>query len=103
MEERRRFPRRPVRGDDSARVPVVQQVRIVDISAAGVLLHSARALEVGTRASLRLSLDGKPFFAEIQVQRVISNPGDASGCSVGAKFIAVSAEDRQLIERFMTQ
>ena len=102
MEERRRFPRRPVKGD-SARVPVVQQVRIVDISAAGVLLYSARALEVGTRASLRLSLDGKPFVAEIQVQRVISNPGDASGCSVGAKFIAVSAEDRQLIERFMTQ
>lgn len=81
----------------------MQQVRIVDISAAGVLIHSARLLDVGTRASLRLSLDGKPFAAEIQVQRVISESGDAPGYSLGAKFVAVSPDDRQLIERFMTQ
>jgi hypothetical protein len=102
MEERRRFPRRPA-GDDSVSVPVMQQVRIVDISAAGLLLHSARALDVGTRASLRLSLDGKLFSAQIQVQRVTSDAGDTPGYSVGAKFIAVSPDDRQLIERFMTQ
>jgi hypothetical protein len=102
MEERRRFPRRPVE-EDAASVPVMQQVRIMDISADGVLLSSARPLEVGTRGSLRLSLGGNPFTAEIQVQRVMSDSGLAPGYSVGAQFVAISADHRQLIQQFIGQ
>ena len=102
MEERRRFPRRPLR-EDSASVPVMQQVRIMDISTDGVLISSMRPVEVGTRACLRLSLGGSPFTAEIQVQRVTSIAGGASGYSLGAQFVAISADHRQLIQQFIGQ
>ena len=75
----------------------------MDISADGVLLSSARPLEVGTRASLRLSLGGNPFTAEIQVQRVMSDSGGASGYSLGAQFVTISADHRQLIQQFIGQ
>jgi hypothetical protein len=102
MEERRRFPRHPVE-EDAASVPVTQQVRIMDISATGVLLHSTRPLDVGTRASLRLSLGGSPFTAEIQVQRVSSDARGVSGYALGAQFVTISPDHRQLIEHFIGQ
>ena len=102
MEERRRFPRRSVQGE-SAGVPVSQQVRVVDISSVGVLLHAARPLDTGTRAALRLSLGGQPFAADVVVQRVTSDAGPAAGYRIGAKFLSVSAEHLQVIERLIAQ
>jgi hypothetical protein len=104
MEERRRFPRHPVE-DDAASLPVMQQVQIMDISATGVLFYSTRPLDVGTRASLRLSLGGNPFTAEIQVQRVSSDSRGASGSgyALGAQFVTISPDHRQLIQHFIGQ
>lgn len=102
MEERRRFPRRPVEGE-FANVPVSQQVRVVDISAVGVLLEASRPLEVGTRAALRMSLAGAPFGADVVVQRVTSEFGMPASFRIGARFLTLSADNRQLIERFVTQ
>ena len=102
MEERRRFPRRSVEGE-FASVPVSQQVRVVDISASGVLLHSTLPLDVGSQGALRLSLAGKPFAADVLVQRVVGSDGPAEGYRIGAKFVSISAEHRHVIERFVTQ
>jgi len=75
----------------------------MDISSTGVLLCSARPLDVGTRASLRLSLGGNPFTAEIQVQRVSNDAPGASGYVLGAQFVTISPDHRQLIEHFIGQ
>jgi c-di-GMP-binding flagellar brake protein YcgR len=101
MEERRRFPRRPVEGD-VASMPVAQQVRVVDISASGVLLHSTRPLHIGQTGALRFSLGGQPFAADVQVRRVTTAP-TADGFRIGVKFLAVTPEHRQVIERFIAQ
>ena len=102
MEERRRFPRRSVEGQ-LASVPVSQQVRVVDISASGVLLHSTLPLTVGSQGALRLSLAGKPFAADVVVQRVVGSNGPSEGYRIGATFVSISAEHRHVIERFVTQ
>jgi hypothetical protein len=102
MEERRRFPRRPVEGA-SADLPVAHQVRVVDISANGVLLHTTTPLAAGTKASLCLSLAGQPFAAEVVVQRTPTAPSDAAGYSIGAKFVSVSPKHLNVIERFLAQ
>ena len=101
MEERRRAPRREVEGQ-LATVPAVFNVRVLDISVAGVLLQSSQPVEPGARGRLRLNLDGSPFRADVEVQRM--GEGDASvGYKLGATFVSLSPDLRHLIERFMTQ
>jgi hypothetical protein len=100
MEERRRFPRHDTAGQ-LAIVPASVNVRVLDISIAGVLLHSSEAVAAGTTGSLRLHLDGSAFRADVQVQRVAAAPVGTAGYRLGATFVGLSAELRQLIERFM--
>ena len=101
MDERRRFPRRAVEGE-LATVPAVFNVRVLDISIAGVLLQSTQPVEPGARGSLRLNLGGTPFSADVEVQRIAA--GDAAASyRFGATFVGLSPDLRHLIERFMTQ
>jgi hypothetical protein len=58
-------------GGEFANLPANMSVRVIDISSAGVLLQSARMLSPGARGSLRFTLAGAPFAADIQVQRVV--------------------------------
>jgi hypothetical protein len=102
MEERRRFPRYETTGQ-LATVPASVNVRVLDISVAGVLLHSAEAVEAGTKGNLRLHLDGSAFRADVQVQRVGAAPEGAAGYRLGATFVGLSPDLRQLIERFMAR
>jgi hypothetical protein len=53
MEERRQFPRHDTTGQ-LATVPASVNVRVLDISVAGVLLHSSEAVTAGTKGNLRL-------------------------------------------------
>ena len=99
MEERRRSPRHQV-GGEFANLPANMSVRVIDISSAGVLLQSARMLNPGSRGSLRFTLAGAPFAADIQVQRV-STAAEAGGYRIGATFVGMTPEHRRLIERFM--
>ena len=69
MEERRRVPRHQV-SEEFANLPANMSVRVLDISTAGVLLQSPRLLNPGSRGSLRFTLAGAPFLADIQVRRV---------------------------------
>ena len=101
MEERRRAPRREVEGQ-LATVPAVFNVRVLDISVAGVLLQSNQPVEPGAKGRLRLNLDGSPFRADVEVQRIAESDA-SSGYKFGATFVGLSPDLRHLIERFMTQ
>jgi len=100
MEERRRSPRHQV-GGEFANLPANMSVRVIDISSAGVLLQSTRLLNPGSRGSLRFTLAGAPFAADIEVQRVSTGFDTGSGYRIGATFVGMTLEHRRLIERFM--
>ena len=102
MEERRRTPRQQV-SEEFANLPGNMSVRVLDISVAGVLLHSSDAVDAGTLGNLRLHLDGSAFRADVQVQRVAAAPDGAAGYRLGATFVGLSPDLRQLIERFMAR
>ena len=102
MEERRRFPRHDTAGQ-LATIPASVNVRVLDISVAGVLLHSSEAVAAGTTGNLRLHLDGSAFRADVQVQRVAAEPAGGAGYRLGATFVGLSPDLRQLIERFMAR
>jgi hypothetical protein len=66
-----------------------------------VLLQSARPVAIGTRGALRLTVSGHSFSTEVSVTRVA--PVSASPDTqyrVAAQFIALSPDDRQVIEHF---
>ncbi len=105
MEERRRSARVSVGAANVANLPTTQSVQVLDISLAGVLLHASRRIDPGTRGCLRLNLWGAPFAADVEVRRVspINDNGRHVGYRVGASFVGISPEHRQLIERFASQ
>jgi hypothetical protein len=102
LEERRQFPRHDTTGQ-LATVPASLNVRVLDISVAGVLLHSSDVVAAGTKGNLRLHLDGAAFRADVQVQRVAEAPPGSTGYRLGATFVGLSPDLRQLIERFMAR
>jgi len=99
MEERRRSPRRTVHGG-IAIVPTTTNVQLLDVSVGGVLLQADQVVEVGSEGSLSLTLDGSRFKANVQVQRVAAT-GSEDGWRLGARFVALSPDDRRWIQRFM--
>lgn len=104
IEERRRSPRMTVTDAELTLVPFVSTVQVLDISAGGVLLELPRQPELGSRGRLRLTLDGVPFALQVQVQRV-SQASDAIRAGrfhVAARFVEISPDDRQRIERCTT-
>jgi hypothetical protein len=101
MEERRRSPRRTVHGE-FAIVPTIANVQLLDVSVAGVLLECNQSFEKGAVGGLSVILGGSRFKADVHVQRVVP-AGSEVGCRLGARFVALSPDDRQLIERFMAQ
>ena len=82
-------------------LPANMSVRVIDISSAGVLLQSAHMLNPGARGSLRFTLAGAPFAADIQVQRVSTSTEAGSGYRIGATFVGMTPENRRHIERFI--
>jgi hypothetical protein len=97
--ERRRAVRIPVDGAAHAGIMATNSVRVVDISAGGVLLVSARPAAVGSRGRLSLTLGGNPLAAEVEIRRVVEAP-DRSGFRIGAMFIGMTPAQRDAIERF---
>lgn len=101
MEERRKSPRRTVH-DEFAIIPTTINVQVLDLSMAGVLLRSDEPIEVGTEGSFGLNLDGTRFTADVQVRRVVAG-GAEGGYRVGARFVDLGPDGRQLIAQFMAQ
>ena len=80
-----------------------ESVRILDLSATGVLLQVQGAVGVRSKALLRLAVGGSPFAAEVEVTRVNPAPQPAGGYRIAAQFLAITPKHRQLIERFISQ
>jgi hypothetical protein len=105
MQERRKVERIPVETGELAVLPFPMTVRILDISLSGVLLQSAHPVGPGARGSLRLNLDGVPFTADVEVQRLSPAPDEKSTerYRIGARFVGTTREHQQIIERFINQ
>jgi hypothetical protein len=105
MEERRRSARFEMGHVELAQLPTTQSVQVLDISVMGVLLHSSRPIDPGTRGCLKLNFWGTPFAADVEVRRAVpvTDNGNGRGYRVGASFVTITAEHRQLIERFASQ
>ena len=80
-----------------------ESVRILDLSATGVLLQAQDSVNVRSKALLRLSVGGSPFAAEVEVTRIGPAPQPGDGYRIAAQFLAITPNHRQLIERFISQ
>ena len=103
--ERRRDPRVPMGGDLRVGLPMALTVRLVDISAGGVLLSSSQKLNIGQRARLRTTLGTDPFNVEIEVRRVADGSLDGNGRGryrVGAVFTALDEIANRSVSHFLS-
>ncbi len=101
--DRRRTPRVAVGPAMELSVPVPLTVRVVDISAGGVLLSSSQRMNVGQRARLQLTLGGEPLSVEVEVRRV-SEGHEALGRNryrLGATFVSPDEYARRSVEHFL--
>ena len=99
MEERRRSPRYPVTGFEPAILQLSLSVQLLDISQTGVLIQSSQQAKEGSRGRLRFNLAGQPFSTEVEIHRVALGQG-GNGYKIGARFVDLSEEHRQIIEDF---
>jgi hypothetical protein len=103
--ERRRDPRVPMGADLSVGLPMALTVRLVDISAGGVLLSSSQKLNIGQRARLRTTLGADPFNVEIEVRRVAEGGPEGNGRGryrVGAIFTALDEIANRSVSHFLS-
>ena len=103
--ERRRDPRVPMKDDQKVGLPMALTVRLVDISASGVLLSSSQKMNVGQRARLRATLGADPFNAEIEVRRVAEGGTDGNGRGryrVGAVFTSMDEAATRSVTHFLS-
>ena len=100
IDERRRDPRHDIVSGEMAILPFAISVRLLEISAGGVLLQSNQIAKVGSRGRLTLTLEGQPFSAEVEVRRV-SIGVDNVGSRIGVMFVNTTPEHQQMIERLV--
>jgi hypothetical protein len=103
LTERRRFPRLAPPEHVMITVPVVVDAQVVDISAAGALLSTSAALDVGQRAHLRVLLHREPFSAWMEVCRVESGTqqGPEHRQRLGVIFTSVDENSQRTLQRFL--
>jgi len=103
--ERRREPRVPMKDGERVGQPTGLTVRLMDISADGVLLFSPQKLHVGQKARLRTTLGADPFNAELEVRRV-ADAGSATvgrgGYRIGAVFTGMDEMSGRSMRYFLT-
>jgi hypothetical protein len=63
-----------------------------------VLLQAAHCIRRNSTGRLTTTLKGTPFTADVEVRRVETLPN--GGCRIGAKFTAIDAEHRRILEEF---
>jgi c-di-GMP-binding flagellar brake protein YcgR len=103
--ERRREPRVPMRDDQTVGIPMALTVRLVDISAGGVLLFSSQKMSIGQRARLHTTLGADPFNAEVEVRRVADGGAEGVGRGrfrIGALFTNLDEASSRSVTRFLS-
>ncbi len=101
--ERRRAPRVPIAPGTELNVPVALAVRLMDISASGVLISSPQKMRVGQRARLQLTLGGEPLNVEVEVRRVMEGPAETgrNRYRLGAAFVSPDDFARRSVQHFL--
>jgi PilZ domain len=103
--ERRREPRVPMRDDQMVGVPLALTVRLVDISASGVLLSSSQKMGIGQRARLHTTLGADPLNVEVEVRRVSDASFEGNGAGryrLGAVFTALDEAASRSVSHFLS-
>ncbi len=102
--ERRRAPRVQIPGDRQVGVPVALTVRLMDISASGVLLSSSQKMVVGQRARLHTTLGSEPLNVEVEVRRVGEAEANGAGRGryrIGAVFHGMDEAGGRSVRHFL--
>ena len=101
--ERRRAPRVAVAPGSGMGVPTALTVRVLDISASGVLISSPQKVNVGQRAPLQLSLGGEPLNVDVEVRRVADGTQEMgrNRYRLGAAFVAPDEYTRRSVQHFL--
>ena len=102
VQERRRGPRVVVRHDVDCRFEMRAKVRLVDISATGVLLETKEVLPVQTPGRLRAVLAAARFSPTLQIRRAAPRPPH-DGVHLGTVFVGMDDESRKSLEAFLNK
>jgi hypothetical protein len=103
--ERRRQPRVPISDDQTIGLPMALTVRLVDISAGGVLLSSSQKMNIGQRARLHTTLGSDSFNAEVEVRRVADGSFEGNGRGryrIGAVFTQLDEAASRSVHHFLS-
>jgi hypothetical protein len=99
--DRRRSPRFTT-SDMNARLPMLLDVDVLDISERGAWVRSRHPLVVGDRAQIRMVLNREPFVAWVSVVRVRLGRHDGSiGAAVA--FTEMNENSAQALRRLVRQ
>ena len=84
-------------------MPTALTVRLVDISASGVLISSPQKMDVGQRARLQVTLGGEPLNVEVEVRRVAEGTQEVGRqrYRMGATFVAPDEYARRSVQHFL--
>jgi c-di-GMP-binding flagellar brake protein YcgR len=99
FQERRRSARVSISPALPVRLNRRVRLRLVDISASGVLLACDEPLEVNSTGRLRVVLKGQPCEGSLTIVREHSNGGPAR--LFGAAINSVDEVNRTALERFL--
>jgi len=97
--ERRRSPRVPMETGTTLARPVSMAVRLLDLSADGMLLSCPDPLSPGALPRIVARLGNRQLDVELDVRHV-SNQWDprAGGYRVGGRFVAPGPQARQAVD-----
>jgi hypothetical protein len=102
--ERRRAQRVTVRNPSWLSVPASWPVQLIDVAMGGLSFFSPHRVDVGRVVSLRATLSGLPFNAQVRI--CWSKPRQAANAirpryEVGATFLQMDDSSRRSLERFL--
>jgi hypothetical protein len=100
FQERRRTPRAAVRRAQVFKLGQRVRVRVVDISANGVLLASDERIPVGSTGRLEVSLGGSQFEAQMQIKREDRGDG-GQGHLFGSAVAPSQPRYRDVLDQFL--
>jgi hypothetical protein len=99
-QERRRHPRVEPNSTVRLSMPVVHDVKVLDVSRSGLLFSTGASLAVGQRAQIRTVIDRQPFAATVEVVRVDRSAGADGRCFAG-RFSALDEANRARLDAFL--
>ncbi len=101
--ERRRAPRVAVAQGTRVAVPTALTVRLLDISANGVLISAPQRMDVGQRARLQVTLGGEPLNVEVEVRRIAEGTQEVGRqrYRLGATFVSPDEYARRSVQHFL--